>query len=376
MDKDRTICLATLYRSHLKTRGYQVDPEQLRIIAYLQTISDQLLAPVPRKTWASWLKPKNNHRRLESNRCRGLYLWGGVGRGKTYMLDFFYEVLPINKKLRLHYYQFMQEVHGSLKKMSKQKNPLKIIAKDLADRVRVLFLDEFFVSDITDAMILYRLLAALFEYRIVLITTSNFAPEDLYKNGLQRERFLPAIALIEHHTKVVAMQAGVDYRSLHIKNAGSYHAPYDEQSEALMKQCFTALGSKGTNSNRSAIEINDRDIKVLMHAPNVVWFEFKELCETPRSVSDYIMIAHLYHTVLISGVPVFNKRDDAARRFIQLVDEFYDQNVILVLSAAAQARELYQAGRLKFEFNRTVSRLLEMQSLKYWSNARKIATSC
>ena len=376
MDKDITICLQTLYQSHLKTRGYRVDPEQLKIIPYLQTISDQLLLPAPKKTWASWLKPKNNHRRLENNRCRGLYLWGGVGRGKTYMLDFFYEVLPIDKKLRLHYYQFMQEVHGSLKKMSNQKNPLKIIAKDLADRMRVLFLDEFFVSDITDAMILHRLLAALFEYQIVLITTSNFAPGDLYRNGLQRERFLPAIALIEHHTEVVAIQAGVDYRSLHIKSAGSYHAPYDEQSEALMKQCFIALGSKDTDSNHS-IEINDRNIKVLMHAPNVVWFEFKELCETPRSVSDYIMIARLYHTVLISGVPVFNKRDNAARRFIQLVDEFYDQNVILVLSAAAQAGELYQAGRLRFEFNRTVSRLLEMQSLKYWSNAHKIvASSC
>ena len=369
MNKDKTISIESLYRSHLKTRGYQVDLEQLKVVAYLQTIADQLLTPAPQKTWASWIKSKNNRHHSETNRNRGLYLWGGVGRGKTYMLDFFYEVLPTNKKLRLHYYQFMQEAHGSLKKIVQQKNPLKIIAKDLADRVRVLFLDEFFVSDITDAMILYRLLDALFECEIVLITTSNFAPKDLYKDGLQRDRFLPAITLIEHHTEVVAMQAGVDYRSLHIKSSGSYHTPYDEQSEALMKQCFTALGAEDTDGNHS-IEINDRNIKVVMHAPNVVWFEFKELCETSRSVADYIMIARLYHTVLISGVPIFNNRDNAARRFVQLVDEFYDQNVILVLSAEAQARELYQTGRLRFEFNRTVSRLLEMQSLKYWSNAR------
>ena len=369
MNKDKTITVESLYRSHLKTRGYQVDSEQLKVVAYLQTIADQLLTPASPRTWASWIKSKNSRQRAETNSNRGLYLWGGVGRGKTYMLDFFYEVLPTDKKLRLHYYQFMQEVHGSLKKISQQKNPLKIIAKDLADRVRILFLDEFFVSDITDAMILYRLLDALFECQIILITTSNFAPKDLYKNGLQRDRFLPAIALIERHTKVMAMQAGIDYRSLHIKSSGSYHTPCGEQSEALMKQCFIALGCEDADGNHS-IEINDRLIKVIMHAPNVVWFEFKELCETSCSVADYIMIARLYHTILISGVPVFNNRDNAARRFIQLIDEFYDQNVIIVLSAEAQARELYQAGRLRFEFNRTISRLLEMQSLKYWSNAR------
>ena len=369
MNEDKTISVESLYRSHLKTRGYQVDPEQLKVVAYLQTIADQLLIPTPPRTWASWIKSKSNHHNSGTNLNRGLYLWGGVGRGKTYMLDFFYEVLPTDKKLRLHYYQFMQKIHDSLKKIVRQKNPLKIIAKDLSDHVRVLFLDEFFVSDITDAMILYRLLDALFECQIVLVTTSNFAPKDLYKDGLQRDRFLPAIALIERRTEVVAMRAGVDYRSLHIKSSGSYHTPYDEQSEALMKQCFTALGSKGADGNHS-IEINGRNIKVVMHAPNVVWFEFKELCETLRSVADYIMIARLYHTVLISGVPIFNDRDNAARRFIQLVDEFYDQNVILVLSAEAQARKLYQAGRLRFEFNRTISRLLEMQSLKYWSNAR------
>ena len=369
MDKDKIILLEPLYRQRLKTHGYQADPAQLEIITHLQAISDQLQTPSQKKTWASWLKLKNNRRRSQAVSRQGLYLWGGVGRGKTYMIDFFYEVLPVDKKLRLHYYQFMQEVHASLKKIPNRKNPLKIIAEDLADRAQVLFLDEFFVSDITDAMILYHLLAALFEHQIVLITTSNFAPQELYKDGLQRERFLPAIALIEHHTKVVAMQAGIDYRTQHIKSAGSYHVPYDEQSEALMEQCFKTLASEIADDKHS-IEINERNIKVIMNTPNVVWFDFKELCQTPRSVADYIMIAHLYHTVLISGVPIFNNRDDAARRFIQLVDEFYDQNVILVLSAEAQARELYQEDRLEFEFNRTASRLIEMQSLRYWSNAR------
>ena len=366
MDKNRIIQLEPLYRQRLKTHRYQIDPAQLEVVTYMQSIINDLQTASKKNTWLNWLWPKNNRRSNYSRPKQGLYLWGGVGRGKTYMIDFFYEVLPFEKKLRLHYYQFMQEVHASLKEAANQKDPLKIVVKRLARHTQVLFLDEFFVSDITDAMILYGLLSALFEHQVVLITTSNFAPQELYKDGLQRERFFPAIELIEQHTEVVAMQDGVDYRTQHIKNSGSYHSPCTEQSQMLMEQCFATLSAKNTDT-KDAIQINDRTIEVILHAPNIVWFSFKEICQTPRSVADYIMIAHLYHTVLISEIPIFNNRDDAARRFIQLVDEFYDQNVILVLSAQAPAQQLYQAGRLKFEFNRTVSRLLEMQSYEYWS---------
>ena len=369
MSEDNTIRLKPLYIRRLNEHNYQIDNAQIDVIERLQLILDRLMATPSKRSWISRLTTKNHHSTDKTASKRGLYLWGGVGRGKTYIIDFFYEVLPIEKKLRLHYYEFMQQVHHALKAVANHKDPLKIVAAQLALRTRVLFLDEFFVSDITDAMILYGLLAALFEYQVVIITTSNFAPKELYKDGLQRQRFLPAITLIEQCTDVVELPPGVDYRTQHLKDSGSYHSPCNHQSQTLMKQCFTKLATGNINSGGS-ISINDRTIQAIMHTPSVVWFDFKEICQTPRSVADYISIAHLYHTVLISKVPVFNNRDDAARRFIQLIDEFYDQNVILVLSAAATADRLYEAGRLEFEFNRTTSRLLEMQSRTYWSKAR------
>ncbi|MBC6414441.1 MAG: cell division protein ZapE [Chromatiales bacterium] len=369
MSKDNTIRLKPLYIRRLNEHNYQIDNAQIDVIERLQLILDRLMATPSKRSWISRLTTKNHHSTDKTASKGGLYLWGGVGRGKTYIIDFFYEVLPIEKKLRLHYYEFMQQVHNALKAVANHKDPLKIVAAQLALRTRVLFLDEFFVSDITDAMILYGLLAALFEYQVVIITTSNFAPKELYKDGLQRQRFLPAITLIEQCTDVVELPPGVDYRTQHLKDSGSYHSPCNRQSQTLMKQCFTKLATGNINSGGS-ISINDRTIEAIMHTPNVVWFDFKEICQTPRSVADYISIARLYHTVLISKVPVFNNRDDAARRFIQLIDEFYDKNVILVLSAATPANRLYEAGRLEFEFNRTTSRLLEMQSRTYWSKAR------
>ena len=369
MKNNKAFQLEDLYLSHLKEHDYRVDPAQIEVVRQLQSIAEILTTPRQKQTWLSRLRLNRNRRKDKANIIQGFYLWGGVGRGKTHIIDFFYEVLPVEKKLRLHYYQFMQEVHAALKKITNRKDPLKIVAEQFARRTRVLFLDEFFVSDITDAMILYGLLSALFEHQIMLITTSNFAPQELYKDGLQRQRFLPAITLIEQRTKVVGMQEGVDYRTLHIKSSGCYHWPCNEQSEILMKRCFTTLAAEVIGDSH-VIEINSRNINAIMHTPNIVWFEFKEICQTPRSVADYITIARLYHTVLISDVPVFDNCDDAARRFIQLVDEFYDQNVILILSAAAQAEQLYKRGNLSFEFGRTSSRLLEMQSRKYWSKAR------
>lgn len=362
--------LEALYQKRLADNHYQTDNAQLAVIAQMQTLLDQLKQQKKLTTWWRWLPTKNKNSQIQNGKIQGLYLWGGVGRGKTFLIDLLYDALADKRKLRLHFYQFMQEVHASLKEIPEQKNPLEIVAKKFAKRTKILFLDEFFVTDITDAMILYQLLLALFNQRVILVTTSNFEPQQLYHDGLQRDRFLPAIALIETHTKVIEIRGQKDYRVEYIEASGSYHYPHNEQAEELMLQCFNTVACSEA-ANKQSIKVNDRRIAVLAQAAHVVWFDFKDICQTPRSVTDYIIIAQLYDTILISNIPAFNQRDDIARRFIQLVDEFYDKNVILVVSAAKQANELYQDGRLTFEFNRTASRLLEMQSHQYLCKARK-----
>ena len=362
--------LQAFYYKRLAENYYQADGAQLAVVAQMQILLDQLQQQQDTTSWQRWLPIKTKNSSDKENEIQGLYIWGGVGRGKTFLIDLFYEALPHKKKLRLHFYQFMQHIHQVLKDIPEQKNPLEIVAKRFSKRAKVLFLDEFLVSDITDAMILYQLLSALFKNKVILITTSNSEPQQLYPGGLQRERFLPAIALIERHTKVIELKGQKDYRIEHIQASGSYHYPCNEQTERLMRQCFSAVGCTDTN-DKQAIKINGRHIAVVAKAEHIIWFEFKDLCQSPRSVSDYMVIAQLYETVLVSNIPIFNQQDDMARRFIQLVDEFYDKNVILVVSAAKQAKELYQDGRLAFEFNRTASRLIEMQSHHYLSKAQK-----
>ena len=284
------------------------------------------------------------------------------------LMDLFFDALPQARKQRLHFYRFMRQVHALLRD-ERGRDPLETVAVRLARRARVLCIDEFFVSDITDAMILHHLLRALFAADVVLVTTSNLAPRELYKDGLQRARFVPAIEALEQHTRVVRLDARTDYRLRTLEAAEIYHHPCDDEAESALKRAYAAVA--GDEGDRGRVEINGRDMAVVRRSHGVVWFTFGAICEGPRAPADYIAIAHLYHTVLISGVPSFAHRDDAARRFIQLVDELYDRNVKLILSAAAAPGDLYRAGRLGREFERTASRLIEMQGRRYLARAHR-----
>ena len=307
---------------------------------------------------------------------RGLYVWGGVGRGKTRLVDLFASAPRLDSTLRIHFHRFMQRVHGELKTLPEREDPLRIVAGRLAARAQVLCLDEFHVSDITDAMILARLLDTLFERGATLVATSNTEPSRLYAEGLQRDRFLPAIELIERHTTVVRLDGGTDYRLRALERARTYYTPLGPEAERGLAECFRALapgsdaGSGPAAGPGSAggetLTILGRPVPVIRHAEGIAWFDFADLCGGPRSTSDYIEIARSFHTVVLSGVPVLgDDRRDPLRRFIHLVDELYDRNVNLLLSAAAAPEGLYRGRRLIEPFQRTRSRLVEMQSMAY-----------
>jgi cell division protein ZapE len=296
---------------------------------------------------------------------RGLYLWGGVGRGKTLLMDAFFASLGPVPGERTHFYRFMRHVHEELGRIKGRTSPLEAVARRIAKRVRVLCLDEFFVADIADAMILSGLLEGLFRHGMTLVATSNVPPQDLYRDGLQRQRFLPAIALIEAHVDVLRVDSGVDYRLRHLERAPTYLDSGSPQTPEAMMRRFTALAGGGTVAPATLI-VEGRPIRAVATGPDIAWFEFGELCEGPRSQNDYIELARLYGTVFISGVPVFTPSDeDAARRFIMLIDELYDRGVKTVVSAAAPPAELYGGERLRFEFERAASRLVEMQTQAY-----------
>ncbi len=296
---------------------------------------------------------------------RGLYLWGGVGRGKTFLMDLFFEMLAVGDKKRIHFHRMMREVHARLTRLAAQRDPLDRVAAQIAAEARVLCFDEFFVSDIGDAMILGRLLDGLFRRGVTLVATSNLPPAELYADGLQRQRFLPAIRLLERHTAVVELDGGEDYRLRLLQRAGTYLAPAAADTEARLERIFTEVAPGRIEEGRR-LDINGRPIATVRAAKGVAWFSFDELCRGPRGQNDYIEIARWYPTVILSGVPLLTAaHDDAARRFIAVVDEFYDRRVKLVVAAAAGAAELYRGRRLRFEFRRTVSRLSEMQSEEY-----------
>jgi cell division protein ZapE len=296
---------------------------------------------------------------------RGLYLWGGVGRGKTLLMDWFYESLRFPRRERSHFYRFMREVHAQLRSVAGRADPLDTVAEQLARSARVICLDEFFVADIADAMILSGLFEGLFRRAVTLVATSNAPPEDLYKDGLQRRRFLPAIELLKEHMDVVHLDGGVDYRLRQLEQAPTYLDSTLAGTAAQMKQRFAALAG-GAVSAPAMLSIEDRDIAAVATAPGMVWFEFSALCEGPRSQNDYIELARLYHTIFIADIPVFTaQNEDAARRFIMLIDELYDRGVNIVVSAAAAPAALYHGERLHFEFERAASRLIEMQTQRY-----------
>jgi cell division protein ZapE len=296
---------------------------------------------------------------------RGLYFWGGVGRGKTMLMDWFYESLRFSRRERTHFYRFMRQVHAELRTVTRRTQPLETVAERLARRARVICLDEFFVADIADAMILAGLFAGLFRRGVTLVATSNVAPEDLYKDGLQRERFLPAIELIQTHMELVHLDGGIDYRLRQLEQAPTYLDATREQTSAQMKRRFSALAGD-TAAYPAVLSIENRRIAAVATGAGMAWFEFRELFAGPRSQNDYIELARSYHTIFISNIPEFTADDeDAARRFIAAIDEFYDRGVKIVVSAAAEPAALYHGERLQLEFQRAASRLVEMQSQHY-----------
>lgn len=352
------------YERDLQRPDFVADPAQQAAVAELQDLYLRLIDRSERKGILSGLRARL--RTTESPEV-GLYFWGGVGRGKTYLMDAFYESLPFTRKQRTHFHRFMRDVHRQLKALSGEKNPLEKVADRIAERARVLCFDEFFVSDITDAMILANLLQALFDRGVTLVATSNIEPQGLYKDGLQRARFLPAIDLLLRHTKVINVDNGVDYRLRALEMAELYHSPLDDAAHQSLQNSFYSLIVEGCEVREQiALDIEGRTIAAEKVADDVAWFEFSELCDGPRSQNDYIELAREFHTVLVANVPQFNERSESqARRFINLVDEFYDRCVKLVVSAAVPLEGLYAGRHLAFEFERTVSRLQEMQSREY-----------
>ncbi len=296
---------------------------------------------------------------------RGLYIWGGVGRGKTHLVDTFYDSLALERKLRVHFHRFMQRVHAALTQHSGAKNPLEVVADDIAEEALVLCFDEFFVSDIGDAMILGGLIDALFRRGVTLVATSNIPPQELYRDGLQRSRFLPAIALLEQHLTVTHWEAATDYRFRTLQRADLWHVPHDRTAAEALSAYFSSLTGREAGDPTS-VDINQRPLTLLADAPGVAWATFSTLCEEPRSAVDYVEMAREYHTVLIEQIPLLDRdKEDAARRFINLVDEFYDRNVKLIATGAQAPEALYDGSRLRFEFDRTVSRLQEMRTEEY-----------
>jgi cell division protein ZapE len=355
------------YQADLLKPGFARDAAQQMAIEHLQRLYDALVVAERdgqgKTVLAGFFEKLKRAKTTEP--IRGLYFWGGVGRGKTYLMDTFYESLPFARKMRSHFHRFMQRVHRDLKQLAGEKNPLQLIADRLAQEARVICFDEFFVSDIADAMILGGLFEALCDRGVTFVATSNIEPDGLYKDGLQRSRFLPAIALLKKHTLVLNVDGGTDYRLRALEKAELYHSPLGPAAEVLLRQNFDALAPEAGRSEQD-LEIEGRTIRARCVADDVAWFDFAELCDGPRSQNDYIELAREYHAVLLGEVPqLTEQKEDQARRFINLIDEFYDRNVKLVLTAAVPLPDLYTGVRLRFEFERTKSRLLEMQSHEY-----------
>jgi len=351
------------YQHDLARPDFMADQAQAHAVAMLQDLYDRLLSrEEAERGFGSRLRRLLGAQQIPE---RGLYFWGGVGRGKTYLVDTFFESLPFERKLRVHFHRFMQRVHQELTALAGEKNPLELVADRIASEARVICFDEFFVSDIADAMLLGGLMEALFQRGVSLVATSNIVPKELYKDGLQRARFLPAIDLIEQHTLVVNVDSGVDYRLRTLEQAELWHHPLDAAAEVALQHNFSALAN-GAPVAEAVIDINHRLVTLRGSVEGIAWVHFDEVCRKPRSASDFIELGRVFQTVLLEGVPILNSdSEDAARRFINLVDEFYDRSVKLIITAESAPEQLYQGSRLSFEYQRTLSRLLEMQSREY-----------
>lgn len=358
--------LSKRYDQELEIKGYQADSAQLAAVVCLSELSRELYLFEKNSSGfrSKFIKPKPPS---------GVYFWGGVGRGKTFLMDLFYDEVKIVKKKRIHFHRFMKMIHEMLAAKSQIANPLDEIIREFSNDCLLLCLDEFFVSDIADAMILSNLLNACYREGVVIVTTSNIYPEGLYKNGLQRSRFVPAIKGICENFNVIELDGGSDYRLNTLKSSSLFFAPADKKAEKSIEAMFYRLVPDIKEVEKEgSIDILGRELKCIQACEDIIWMDFSELCEGPRSVSDYIELAKLYHAVLISGLPVLSaSKDDAARRFVNLIDEFYDRGVKLIVTSESPISSIYVGTRLSFEFERTISRLLEMQGDDYLSKAHR-----
>lgn len=356
------------YRDLLRQPGFVADPIQQQSSALLDDLQERILGSGSPGWWRRSFAGAGHW-----NPVTGLYLWGGVGRGKTLLMDIFYQSLTDSvARERIHFHSFMNRVHAALRALGEIENPLQKVAGDLAAETQVLCLDEFVIIDIADAMIMAGLLRALFEQGVVLVTTSNAKPDDLYRDGLQRARFIPAIRLLERHCRVVNLDGGQDYRLLFLRQAELYTAPHDEETLAAIRR-YLDDHVVPTQMQQEQLVINGRSLAFQFCAEDTVWFSFTELCETTRSQNDYLELARLFNTLILTDVRIMHAADDdVARRLVLLIDVLYDHRVKLICSAAASPHELYHGNRLVFEFERTASRLLEMQSPDYLAQGRRL----
>jgi cell division protein ZapE len=349
-------------RAVASAHGFKLDPAQLSAAASFDRLQAELIAEEQgQSALLRWLR--------RPPAPRGIYLWGPVGRGKSFLMDIFFHRVPIAAKRRIHFHRFMQEIHHQLRDLQGREEPLRAIAERVGRDARLLCLDELHVVDIGDAMLMRGLLEGLLEQRVALVTTSNQQPDDLYLHGLQRAQFLPAIDLIKARLEVRALEGPSDYRLRALERAGVYHSPLGEAAEAAQAAAFEAVaGEPGTPD--AELEIKGRVVHAIRAGPGVAWFAFSELCEGPRGTADYIELSRRYHTVLVSGVPQL-RRDmtEPMRRFTWLVDEFYDRRVKLILSAAVPVTSLYEQVERRPDVERTRSRLIEMQTSQYLSQA-------
>jgi cell division protein ZapE len=353
------------YQAELLARGYTADPAQLRAVESLERCATE---------WAEFKSKRSNALKKLINHPdipKGVYMHGGVGRGKSFLMDCFYGAVPLRRKTRLHFHEFMREVHRELADLQGTVNPLDELGARIAKKYRLICFDEFHVADITDAMILYRLLASLLDHGVGFVTTSNFRPDDLYPNGLHRDRILPAIALLNERLEVLNVDNGTDYRRRTLERVQLYHTPLGPQADAAMNAAFSQLAE--TRDESPVLHIEGRQIQSLRKAGGLVWFDFRALCGGPRSQNDYLEIASQFHTVLLSNVPQMPvSMASEARRFTWLVDVLYDRRVKLIMSAAVLPEQLYLEGPMAHEFPRTASRLNEMQSAEFMAEERRV----
>ena len=346
------------YEAALKERGYTSDPAQQRAIEALERCATE---------WTAYKQSRSNSLKklfVNPDIPRGVYMFGGVGRGKSFLMDCFFNAVPIRRKTRLHFHEFMREVHRELNQMQGTVNPLDALGLRISKRYRLICFDEFHVADVTDAMILHRLLAALFDAGVGFVTTSNFHPDGLYPDGLHRDRILPAIELLKGRLEVISVDNGTDYRQQTLAQVDLYQSPLGRETDASMQATFSRLAEMA--DQEAVMQIQSRKITAVRRAGGVIWFEFRALCQGNLGQNDYLEIATQFHTVMLSNVPQMAVRQASeARRFTWLVDVLYDRRVKLIMSAAVPPDELYVEGPMSHEFPRTVSRLSEMQSVEF-----------